>query len=270
MSASVFGRFAPRLQEAIATRLGWTSLRPVQEQAGAAILDGKNAVVLAPTAGGKTEASMFPVLSMLVEQPTDAVGAVYLAPIKALLNNQAERLGLYTEMVGLDRFLWHGDVTAPARKAFVAEPAALLMTTPESLEVMLASRSVSTERLFADLRVVVVDEIHALAGTDRGAHMLSVIERIAEHSRHDVQRIGLSATVGNPAVILDWLRGTSRRDGVVIDPPKEAKPRAISVVLEADVFLLASQAAGLAAGKKSLFFCEIGRASCRERVSLNV
>ena len=256
MSASVFGRFAPRLQEAIATRLGWTTLRAVQEQAGAAILDGKNAVVLAPTAGGKTEASMFPVLSMLVEQPTDAVGAVYLAPIKALLNNQAERLGLYTEMVGLDRFLWHGDVTAPARKAFVNEPAALLMTTPESLEVMLASRSVSTERLFADLRVVVVDEIHALAGTDRGAHMLSVIERIAEHSRHDVQRIGLSATVGNPAVILDWLRGTSRREGVVIDPPKEAKPRAISVVLEADVFLLASQAAGLAAGKKSLFFCE--------------
>jgi len=256
VSTSVFARFAPRLQEAIATRLGWTSLRPVQEQAGAAILDGHNAVVLAPTAGGKTEASMFPTLSMLVDQPADGVGAIYLAPIKALLNNQAERLGLYTEMVGLRRFLWHGDVTAPARKAFLADPTELLMTTPESLEVMLASRSVSTERLFADLRIVVVDEVHALAGTDRGAHMLSVIERIAEHSRHDVQRVGLSATVGNPAAILEWLRGTSKRHGVVVDPPKEPKPRAIAVILEADPFLLASQAAGLAAGKKSLFFCE--------------
>ncbi len=256
MSRSVFGRFAPRLQEAIATRLGWTSLRPVQELAGEAILDGKNAVVLAPTAGGKTEASMFPTISMLIEHPAEGVGAIYLAPIKALLNNQAERLGLYTEMVGLDRFLWHGDVTAPARRAFLAEPAELLMTTPESLEVMLASGRVPTAKLFADLRIVVVDEVHALAGTDRGAHMLSVIERIAEHSRHDVQRVGLSATVGNPAAILEWLRGTSKRDGVVVDPPKEARARAISVVLEADPFLLASQAAGLAAGKKSLFFCE--------------
>jgi len=256
VSASVFGRFAPRLQEAIAARLGWTSLRPVQDLAGAAILDGHNAVVLAPTAGGKTEAAMFPALSLLVSQPVDGVGAIYLAPIKALLNNQADRLGTYAEMVGLRRFLWHGDVNAAARKAFVADPAELLMTTPESLEVMLASRSVSTARLFADLRIVVVDEVHALAGTDRGAHLMSVLERIAEHSRHDVLRVGLSATVGNPQAIVSWLGGTSRRAGVVIDPPKEPRPRAIAVVLEPDPFLLASQAAGLAAGKKSLFFCE--------------
>jgi ATP-dependent Lhr-like helicase len=256
VTRSVFGRFAPQLQEAIGTRLGWTSLRPVQEEAGTAILDGKNAVVLAPTAGGKTEASMFPTISMLVEHRAEGVGAIYLAPIKALLNNQAERLGLYTEMVGLRRFLWHGDVTAPERKAFIADPTELLMTTPESLEVMLASAKVPVGKLFADLRIVVVDEVHALAGTDRGAHMLSVIERIAEHSRHDVQRVGLSATVGNPSAILEWLRGTSKRDGVVVDPPKAPKPRDIAVALEADPFLLAGQAASMAAGKKSLFFCE--------------
>ncbi len=256
MTRSVFGRFAPRLQEAIGTRLGWTSLRTVQEEAGAAILDGKNALVLAPTAGGKTEASIFPTLSILLEHPADAVGAIYLAPIKALLNNQADRLGLYTEMVGLRRFLWHGDVTAPGRRAFVREPAELLMTTPESLEVMLASAKVPVPRLFGDLRIIVVDEVHAMAGTDRGAHMLSVMERIAEHSRHDVQRVGLSATVGNPAAILEWLRGTSRRAGVVVDPPRTPRPREIAITLEADLFLLAGQAAGMAAGKKSLFFCE--------------
>src|SRR5580693_10777359 len=79
---TAFARFPPRLQEAIVSRLGWTSLRPVQELAGEAILDGKNAVVLAPTAGGKTEASMFPALASLVEREPDGVGVIYIAPIK--------------------------------------------------------------------------------------------------------------------------------------------------------------------------------------------
>jgi len=256
VSGSVFSRFAPRLQDAIASRLGWTALRPVQELAGAAILDGKNVVVLAPTAGGKTEAAMFPTLSMLIDHQPEAVGAIYLAPIKALLNNQADRLGLYTEMVGLRRFLWHGDVDSPARRAFVAEPSELLMTTPESLEVMLASTKVPTPKLFRDLRIVIIDEIHALAGTDRGAHLMSVIERIADHSQHDVQRVGLSATVGNPAVIGTWMRGTSARDGVVVDPPKAPARRQIAVQLEAEPTTLATRAAEQAKGKKSLLFCE--------------
>jgi len=122
----------------------------VQEEAGAALLDGKNAVVLAPTAGGKTEASIFPTLSLLLEQPLDGVGAIYLAPIKALLNNQGERLGLYTEMVGLDRFVWHGDTSASDRKQFLREPADLLMTTPESLEVMLVSQRIDEKKLFPE------------------------------------------------------------------------------------------------------------------------
>lgn len=254
--AKTFSRFAPRLQEAIAARLGWTRLRPVQELAGAAILQGKNAVVLAPTAGGKTEASMFPALSMMVERPPEAVGALYLAPIKALLNNQAERLGIYTEMVGLDRFLWHGDVNQSARKSFISDPCALLMTTPESLEVMLVSPRVPVERLFQDLRIVVIDEVHALAGTDRGAHLMSVLERIADRSRHDVLRVGLSATVGNPDAILSWLTGTSQRSGVVVDPPKQPRARSLAVHLDDELSGLARRAANKARGHKSLFFCE--------------
>jgi ATP-dependent Lhr-like helicase len=194
---SVFARLSPRLQQAIVARLGWSSLRPIQEQAGEALLGGKNAVILAPTAGGKTEAAIFPTLSNLVERQPTGVGAIYVAPIKALLNNQEERLGLYTEMVGLRRFVWHGDTTPSARKQFLAEPAELLMTTPESLEVMLISPRVDERALFRDLRMIVIDEVHAIAGTDRGAHLMSVIERIRRLSRHDIQRAGLSATVGN-------------------------------------------------------------------------
>lgn len=253
---SVFARFAPRLQQAIVARLGWSSLRPVQEEAGKAILAGMNAVILAPTAGGKTEAAMFPTLSGMVEDQPTAVGAIYIAPIKALLNNQSERLGLYTEMVGLHHFVWHGDTTDHERRRFLREPAELLMTTPESLEVMLISSRVDTAKLFSDLRVVIIDEIHAVAGTDRGAHLMSVLERIARVSRHDIQRIGLSATVGNPEVILTWLQGTSRRSGKVVDPPKKPGRRRLLVVYRPSLAQIAENAAGLAKGGKSLFFCQ--------------
>jgi len=253
---SVFARLAPRLQEAIGTRLGWSSLRPVQEQAGEAILAGQNAVVLAPTAGGKTEASIFPTLSLLLERQLDGVGAIYVAPIKALLNNQSERLGLYTEMVGLKRFAWHGDVTDAERKQFLREPADLLMTTPESLEVMLVSQRIDARKLFRNVRMLIVDEVHALAGTDRGAHLMSVAERIAAVSEHDLQRVGLSATVGNPEAILGWLQGTSKRAGVVVDPPKAKAQRQLLVVRRPDLPSLAADAAKVARGKKSLFFCQ--------------
>ncbi|MFH1468122.1 MAG: DEAD/DEAH box helicase [Pseudomonadota bacterium] len=252
----VFPRLAPALQQAIVARLGWTSLRPVQEQAGEALLAGHNAVVLAPTAGGKTEAALFPILSDLLTHPPQGVAALYVAPIKALLNNQAERLGLYTEMVGLTRMVWHGDVGTAARKRFLKEPADLLMTTPESLEVMLISQRVDAEALFADLRIVVIDEIHALAGTDRGAHLMSVLERLARLSRHDVQRVGLPATVGNPEAILSWLQGSSARPGVVVDPPRQPSRRQLLVVHREELDDLVRDAARLARGHKSLFFCQ--------------
>lgn len=256
MTRRIFDRFHPRLQESIARKLGWTSLRPVQDLAGHALLDGHNAVILAPTAGGKTEASMFPALSMLCEEPARGVGVLYIAPLKALLNNQAERLDLYTQMIGLRSFVWHGDVGQSARKKFLAEPAEVLMTTPESLEVMLMSSRISVPSLFGDLRMVIIDEIHAMAGTDRGAHLLSVLERVAAHSEHDVQRVGLSATVGNPSDILHWLRGSSRRHGEVIDPPHKPSKKALLVVLREELGDIVADVAKVGRGKKSLLFCQ--------------
>ena len=268
---SLFARFPPRLQDAIASRLGWSSLRPVQELAGEAILDGANAVVLAPTAGGKTEAAIFPALAQLMTEPPDGVGVLYVAPIKALLNNQSGRLAAYTEMVGLRRFVWHGDVGQPARRAFLNDPAELLMTTPESLEVMLISSRVPVARLFADLRLVIIDEIHAMAGTDRGTHLMSVLERLADLSGHDVQRIGLSATVGNPDAILGWLQGSSAREGVVIDPPKERARRELLVLHREEPADLARDAAGMARGLKSLYFSQsrAGSEQTAERMRAN-
>lgn len=253
---STFARFDPRLQQAIVSRLGWSSLRPVQEEAGEVLLAGHNAIILAPTAGGKTEAALFPTLSILMSQQAAGVGALYIAPIKALLNNQAERLGLYTEMVGLRRFVWHGDTPAHARRQFLKDPTELLMTTPESLEVLLISKRASSTGLFSDLKIIIIDEVHALAGTDRGAHLMSVLERLARFSRHDVQRVGLSATVGNPGAILEWLQGSSSRASQVVDPTKVPGRRQLLVVHRPDLASLAVDASRLARGQKSLFFCQ--------------
>lgn len=253
---SAFARFPPRLQEAIVSRLGWSSLRPVQELSSHALLDGKNAIILAPTAGGKTEASIFPVLANLIEQEPKTIGAIYIAPIKALLNNQAERLKTYTEMVELRRFVWHGDIKASEKKAFIKEPVHILMTTPESLEVMLLSSKVPHAKLFEDLRVVIVDEIHALAGSDRGTHLISVLERLIRFTNNDVQRVGLSATVGNPQDILQWLQGTSQREGCIIDPPHVPSKKDLRIYYQETTRAIAQQASHIAQGQKSLFFCQ--------------
>lgn len=253
---NAFSRLHPRLQRAIVDRLGWRSLRPVQEQATAAILDGKNAVVLAPTAGGKTEASMFPVLSQLVDAGVMLPGALYLAPIKALLNNQEERLEQYAEMVGLRAFKWHGDTSQADRRHWLRDPGELLLTTPESLEVLLVSPRVPTRELFAHVQVIVIDEVHAFAGSDRGAHLLSVIERLSALIGRDIQRIGLSATVGNPEGILAWLTGSSLREGVVIDPGGPAPKREVLVAVPGPMAAIAREAVNLARGHKSLCFAE--------------
>lgn len=253
---SVFSRFPERLQHAVAHQLGFRTLRPVQELAGEAILDGLNAVILAPTAGGKTEASIFPVIAGMMEEPPAGVGALYIAPMKALLNNQEERLGEYTEMVGLRRFVWHGDVAPSRKQTFCREPAELLMTTPESLEVMLMSSRVPVRQLFGNLRYVVVDEVHAFAGTDRGAHLMSVLGRLAVLSEHDVQRIGLSATVGNPDQIARWIGANSERGTRVLDPPKPKAERLIKIYLRDDVSDFSREAVREGRGKKSLFFCQ--------------
>ncbi|HEY9770527.1 MAG TPA: helicase-related protein [Coleofasciculaceae cyanobacterium] len=181
---------------------------------------------------------------------------VNVQPIKALLNNQAERLKTYTEMVGLRRFVWHGDIKASEKKASLKEPAHILMTTPESLEVMLLSSKVPHAKLFADLRTVIVDEIHALAGSDRGTHLISVFERLFRCTQNDVQRIGLSATVGNPQDILQWLQGTSQRQGCIIDPPHVPSKKDLRIYYQETTRAIAQQASQIAQGQKSLFFCQ--------------
>lgn len=249
-------RLHPHLQHAIIHDLGWRSLRPVQELTIDAVLDGCNSVVLAPTAGGKTEASIFPLLSRVLTENLRPVAVLYVCPIRALLNNQEERLRSYTRMVGLELFKWHGDVADSRKQKFRQAPAHVLMTTPESLEVMMISERTDARALFEGLAAVVIDEVHAFAADDRGAHLASLLERLVSFCGRDIQRIGLSATVGNPVVIGEWLQGSSRRTFRLVDPPRPKAERDLSLDVCADIGEAATGIRQLARGKKSLIFVE--------------
>lgn len=124
-------RLSPAVRYQIANGLGWSGLRPVQALSTDAILDGANCVVLAPTAGGKTEAAFLPLLSKMDAEDWRGVSVLYVAPIRALLNNQESRLSTLTGLIGRRAGKWHGDVKAPARRRMIDEPPDVLAITPE-------------------------------------------------------------------------------------------------------------------------------------------
>lgn len=216
---TAFDRLHPALQHHIVNSLGWRELRPVQSQSIEAVLDGANIVVLAPTAGGKTEAAFFPVISQILSEGRQGLSVLYVSPIRALLNNQEERLRRYFELVGRRAACWHGDTGQGDRRRIISDPPDCLLTTPESLEAILVSSKTDHRVFFGNVRCIVIDELHAFAGDDRGWHLLSVFARIQRLAGFDLQRLGLSATVGNPAEMLDWLSAGSKRKRMVVSPP---------------------------------------------------
>jgi ATP-dependent Lhr-like helicase len=227
MSDAPFDLLHPAVQHHVVNSLGWRSLRPLQAATIKPILAGEHVVATAPTAGGKTEAAVFPLLSRMLSQDWRGLTVLYVCPLRALLNNLQDRLETYGLLVGRHVGLWHGDVGQPERRRLLAEPPDLLLTTPESLEAMLVSRGVKHERWFADVQAVVIDEVHAFAGDDRGWHLLAVLERIQRIAGRELQRIGLSATLGNPDELLAWLTTTGHRRRQVISPPPESPVPAV-------------------------------------------
>lgn len=206
------------LVEQIRRRWGWESPTAVQRAAFPAALAKHNTLVLGPTAGGKTEAALLPLLDLWRAEgwAGQAPSILVISPLRALIDDQLERWRRAGALVGATTFAWHGDVAQDARRAFKDNPSDALLTTPESLELLLTSPGHDERRLFAGLRAVVIDEAHAFAGTPRGAQLMSLLERLQRFVDEDLQRIGLSATIANPDEVLDWLRGSSLREHEVV------------------------------------------------------
>jgi ATP-dependent Lhr-like helicase len=197
----------------------WDALRDIQEAAIEAILRSSDDVVIsAATAAGKTEAAFLPICSrILIEREADSpdnsnappsagIQALYVGPLKALINDQWLRLDLLCESMAIDVHRWHGDVSHSAKQRLMREPRGILLITPESLEALFVIHGARLRTVFAGLADIVVDELHAFPGTERGMQLQSLLHRLEVLLGRRVRRIGLSATLGDMGIAAHYLR----------------------------------------------------------------
>ena len=227
---NIFNRYAPFIQDFIYEH-EWENLRAIQVAAGDAIFNTNDNVLLsASTASGKTEAAFFPILTLFSEEPPSSIGAIYIGPLKALINDQFGRLLELCEEAEIPVWHWHGDVSQSHKSKMLKNPSGILQITPESLEALMLHKHAIIPKLFGDLRFIVIDEVHSLMRGDRGGQTICLIERLARMAGVNPRRIGLSATIGDPEMTGKFLAsGTGR--GTVI-PVIESKGQTWRISME--------------------------------------
>ena len=219
-----FSRYAPFIQDFIYDH-DWENLRGIQVAAAEAIFNTDDNVLLtASTASGKTEAAFFPILTLFDENPPASVGAIYIGPLKALINDQFLRLEDLCNEEHIPVWRWHGDVSSSHKAKLLKKPSGILQITPESLEALLLHKHSAIPHLFSDLRFVVIDEVHSLLRGDRGGQTISLIERLGRIAGVNPRRIGLSATIGDPDAVGAFLSAGTGRGWVV---PRVQEPERV-------------------------------------------
>ncbi len=196
---------------------GFESLTTIQQKALPVIARRVNCLLVAPTGSGKTEAAVLPVFTMLAHEKGSAgrIRAIYITPLRALNNDVMRRVIRYAQSEGLRIEIRHGDTTTLERKKIVENPPDVLITTPESLAVVLTSDKMLAA--LKGLQWVIVDEVHELVSNERGAHLSISLERLQAASSQHVARIGLSATVGNLKQAAQFVSGAGRKHAVLVD-----------------------------------------------------
>ena len=212
---SVFDPLSPRLRQVL-RETGIDEPTEPQELAIPPILDGENLLLIAPTGMGKTEAAVIPVFDKILRERPKAPSFIYITPLRALNRDMLKRLKDWAGKLGIRVGVRHGDTSQKERAEQVRRPPDMLITTPETLQIMFGG--VKLRELLKTVRWVVVDEVHELAGDERGWQMAVGLERLARFSGRDFQRIGLSATVGNADEVGAFLAGVGRRVRVLRVP----------------------------------------------------
>ncbi len=200
----------PKVQKWIYQQ-GWPALRDIQNKAIDPILAGdRDVLISASTAAGKTEAFFLPACSAIAENH-NGFGILYISPLKALINDQYRRLESLCELLEMDVTPWHGDSPQSKKTKAKRSPSGILLITPESLESLLVRESGWVSEAFGQLRYIVIDEFHAFIGSERGNHLLSLLNRL-EHVLHrhnaPIPRVALSATLGDVEKVPLQLRST--------------------------------------------------------------
>lgn len=253
-----FSRYAPFIQDFIYDH-DWENLRGIQVAAAEAIFDTDDNVLLtASTASGKTEAAFFPILTLFDENPPSSVGAIYIGPLKALINDQFLRLEELCDEAHIPVWRWHGDVSSSHKAKLLKKPGGILQITPESLEALLLHKHSAIPHLFSDLRFVVIDEVHSLLRGDRGGQTISLIERLGRIAGVNPRRIGLSATIGDPDAVGAFLSAGTGRGWVV---PRVQEPERVWNLSMEHFYLDGEQAgdASLAEALRSLRDFDVSR-----------
>ncbi len=206
-----FSRLAPYIQDFIYRR-HWDELRDIQVAACKTILDTDHHLLLSSgTASGKTEAAFLPALTRLYENPSETVGILYVSPLKALINDQFSRIEELLSEQEIPVTKWHGDVSQNVKSKLLRRPQGVLQITPESLQAMLMRNRIGVIKLFADLRFVVIDEVHYFMSDPRGTQLLCLLEQINRLTGCEPVRIGLSATMSDYSGARAWLCSGSNR-----------------------------------------------------------
>ena len=260
-----FDKLHPAMQYHVVNSLGWSTLRPTQLAAIEPIHAGANCLLLAPTAGGKTEAAIIPMLSRMLTEAWPATSVLYICPIKALLNNLEPRLSYYAGLVGRRVEVWHGDVSQSRKQRALKDAPDLLLTTPESIEAMLISARIDRQNWFGNLQTVIVDELHALAADDRGWHLRSVLHRLDQYLKRPLQRVGLSATVSNPQELLEWF--APRGERIVVGSASVSTDADVTIDHVSSLENAATVITRLHQGQKRLVFCD-SRSSAEQLSSM--
>lgn len=196
---------------------GWTELRDAQERAIPAIVSRNHDVIIAAaTAAGKTEAAFLPILTHVLHDEGHGL-VVYISPLKALINDQFGRLERLCESLDIPVWPWHGDISSSLKARFLKRPSGILLITPESLEALLCNRGFTVPKLFSALHYIVVDELHAFIGTERGKQLQSLMQRIETAIESKVPRIGLSATLGDMRLAAEFLRPRGGQNVEIIE-----------------------------------------------------
>lgn len=188
-------------------REGWTALRDAQEKATPALIDAdRDVIVAAATAAGKTEAAFFPILTHMLRHEPDIGSVLYIGPLKALINDQWSRLSELCDSLDIPVVAWHGDIAASRKHRFVKDSRGVLLITPESLEALFVRRGTAMPGLMSRLRYVVIDELHAFIGSERGKQLQSLLHRLERTVGRRLPLVGLSATLGDMGLAASFLR----------------------------------------------------------------
>jgi ATP-dependent Lhr-like helicase len=215
--SSAFSLLDRRIQRWIWSE-GWTTLRDIQELAIPALVNADQDVIIsAATAGGKTEAAFFPIISHLLQDDEIAGAVLYISPLKALINDQWDRLEQLCSSLEVPVIPWHGDIPSSRKHRFLKDPRGILLITPESLEALFVTRGSSMPSLTASLQYVVVDELHSFIGAERGQQLQSLLHRVEHCAGRTIPRVALSATLGDMNLAAVFLRPCAERRPQVLE-----------------------------------------------------